>query len=91
MTITLELPPELQLKLRTNIARRDRESIRQLLADALTPKVEALFQQPQRQSDDDFEANADLLAEEFAACVQYTSPQLSDYAVSRAGIYEEHP
>ena len=92
MIITLELSPELQAKLRTNIARRDSESIRQLLADTFTPKVEALFQQTHSQIDDDeFEAVADSLANEYAACVKSTTPPLSDYAVSRAGIYEEHP
>jgi len=91
MTITLELSPELQARLRTNIARRDSESIRQLLADTFTSKVEALFQQTHSQIDDDeFEAVADLLANEFAACVKSTTPPLSHYAVSRAGIYEEH-
>jgi len=92
MTITLELSPELQARLRTNIARRDSESIRQLLADTFTPKVEALFQQMHSQIDDDeFEVVADLLADEFASYVKSTTPALSDYAVSRAGIYEEHP
>jgi len=92
MTITLELSPELQARLRTNIARRDSESIRHLLADIFAPKVEALFQQTHSAIDDDeFEIVADSLATEFAACVKSTTPPLSDYAVSRAGIYEEHP
>jgi antitoxin ParD1/3/4 len=42
-------------------------------------------------SDDEFETVADLLADEFAACVKSPAPVLSDYAVSRAGIYEDHP
>jgi prevent-host-death family protein len=42
-------------------------------------------------SDDEFEAVADSLADEFAACVKSPTPVLSDYAVSRAGIYEDHP
>ena len=92
MTITLELSPELQSRLRKNIARHDSESIRHLLADVFAPKVEALFQQPHNAIDDDeFEAVADSLANEFAACVKSTTPPLSDYAMSREGIYEEHP
>jgi hypothetical protein len=40
---------------------------------------------------EEFEAIADCLADEFQMYVGTTTPALSDYAVSRAGIYEEHP
>jgi len=40
---------------------------------------------------EEFEAIADCLADEFQMYVGATIPALSDYAVSRAGIYEEHP
>lgn len=40
---------------------------------------------------EEFEAIADRLADEFQMYVGATIPALSDYAVSRAGIYEEHP
>lgn len=40
---------------------------------------------------EEFEAIADRLADEFQTYVGATKPALSDYAVSRAGIYEEHP
>lgn len=43
------------------------------------------------QEDEEFEAIADNFANEFATCVGSNVPVLSDYAVSRAGIYEEHP
>lgn len=43
------------------------------------------------QTDAEFEATADRLADEFQMCVGANIPALSDYAVSRAGIYEEHP
>jgi hypothetical protein len=43
------------------------------------------------QKDEEFEAIADRLADEFQMYVGATTPYLSDYAVSRAGIYEEHP
>ena len=45
----------------------------------------------EKQKDQDFEAIADKLAEDFKAYVGQDIPQLSDYAVSREGIYEEHP
>jgi hypothetical protein len=41
--------------------------------------------------DEAFEAIANQLADELIACVGSNVPMLSDYAVSRAGIYEEHP
>ena len=91
MTITLELPREVQAMLRTKIARRDSESIRQLLADTFAPTVEALLQQTDQQMrDDEFEAVADLLADEFVSSVKSTTSSLSDYAVSCEGIYAEH-
>jgi hypothetical protein len=43
------------------------------------------------QEDEEFEAIADRLADEFQMYVGATIPFLSDYSVSRAGIYEEHP
>lgn len=41
-------------------------------------------------SPDEFELLADQLTDEFAAMVDATSPPLSDYAMSRASIYEDH-
>ncbi len=43
------------------------------------------------QTDEDFEEIADKLAEDFKKYVGQDIPHLSDYAVSREGIYEEHP
>jgi hypothetical protein len=55
-------------------------------------KRAARFQHVSEQpNDDEFEAVADQLADEFAACVGPNVPVLSDYAISRAGIYEDHP
>jgi len=38
-----------------------------------------------------FEQLADQLADEYEKIAENKIPQLSEYAVSRAGIYEEHP
>lgn len=43
------------------------------------------------QKNEEFESISDRLADEFQMYVGATTPALSDYAVSRAGIYEEHP
>lgn len=41
-------------------------------------------------SDDEFEALADQLADEFMTCVGPDCPPLSNCAVSREGLYEDH-
>lgn len=41
-------------------------------------------------SDEEFEALADQLADEFMACVGPDCPPLSDCAVSREGLYGDH-
>ncbi|NJK99907.1 MAG: hypothetical protein HC910_04790 [Spirulinaceae cyanobacterium SM2_1_0] len=43
------------------------------------------------QEDEEFEAIADHLADEFQSYGGSNIPCLSDYSVSRAGIYGEHP
>lgn len=92
MLITLELTPDLELKLRQSLAAHDTESVRQLLVDALIPTVEALLQQEvEALPTEQFEVLTDQLVEEFATFFDSTPPALSDYAVSRAGIYEDHP
>ena len=90
--ITLELSCETEAKLRESLARHDAAQTRQLLAEAFASTVEAMLQQTSEPSNDDqFELIADQLAAEFAACVGSDAPLLSDYAVSRAGIYQDHP
>jgi uncharacterized LabA/DUF88 family protein len=94
-TITLQLSPELEQKLRESIARRDTQSIRQLLADAFAPTVEALleeippqFYNEELETEDQLEARIDKLLDEFESSIGSKLPTLSDYAVSREGIYE---
>jgi antitoxin ParD1/3/4 len=92
MKITLELTPDMEVKLRESAARQDGEAIRCMLAEILTPTVEALLQKlPTEPTDGSFEALADELADQLAAFQGADAPPLSDYAVSRQGIYEEHP
>lgn len=92
MKISLELSPELEAKLRSSISRKDRLGIRQLLAEAFTPTVEALLMEASNQIPlSDFETTADELADVLAESTGADFPILSDYAISRQGIYEEHP
>lgn len=45
ITVTLDLPPDVEIEPRKSIAQGDSDRVRQLLAHALTPTVEALFRQ----------------------------------------------
>lgn len=98
MVITLELPPEVEAKLREDAARRDTEAVRRLLTEALTPVVDAtvhaLLHDPARGAlprgdgltDEEFETLVDELITKFSAL-----PALSDGAITREAIYEAHP
>ncbi|KYC41124.1 hypothetical protein WA1_22810 [Scytonema hofmannii PCC 7110] len=97
-TITLQLSPELEQKIRESIARRDTQSLRLLLADAFAPTVEALLEKTPTQfnhqeltDENELEASVDKLLDEFALSICSNLPTLSDYAVSREGIYEDRP
>jgi antitoxin ParD1/3/4 len=92
MKITLELSPDIEAQLRESAAHRDADAVRRLLVEVLTPTVEALLQEtPAELTDAEFEAVADQLADELMASLGPETPSLSDYAVSREGIYEGHP
>ena len=92
MQITLELSPDIEVRLRESVAQGNAEAIRRLLVEVLTPTVEALLQEtPVELTDVEFEAVADQLADDITASLGPNVPSLSDYTVSRAGIYEDHP
>ncbi|MCT7984474.1 hypothetical protein NG796_14325 [Laspinema sp. A4] len=93
ISITLNLSPEVEAKCRKSIARGDMIALQQLLAEAFAPTVEALLQPSPNpiEQEDEFEAIANQLADELTDSLGPDVPTLTDYAVSRAGIYEEHP
>lgn len=92
MQITLELSPDIEVRLRESVAHGDPEAVRRLLAQVLTPTVEALLQEmPAELTETEFEAVAGQLADELTADLGPNAPSLSAYAVSREGIYEDHP
>ena len=88
MTLTLDLPPEVESQLRQIIARRGAVAAKRLLADALNPIVEALLHQPVAPpSSKEIRAQLDRLIAEAGEDL----PTLSDHAVNREGIYGDHP
>ena len=91
LQVTLTLSPELERKIRTGIKRQDHDLVRRLLADALTPTVEALMGETTSPlQNNEWEVTANLLADELQNFLPQNRPILSDYAVSRESIYEDH-
>lgn len=93
MTIIAQIPHDIERKINDNVSRGDTNAVRHLLLDALIPKiVEAWItkNKPSKLSYDEFEMLADQLEDEFMAFVGSNVPPLSEYAVSREGIYEDH-
>ena len=94
MIITLELPPDMEAKLREGAARQDEETVRRLLTEAVAPTVEALLRDPShgiaRRADGLTDAEFESLADELVNMTP-ALPTLPDEAVSRESIYEDHP
>jgi hypothetical protein len=98
MILRLELPPDVEAKLRKGAANHDAESVRQLLTEALAPVVDATIDTLLRdaayetvpRTDGLTDAEFDALADELVT-LSPTLPELPNDAVSRAGIYENHP
>ncbi len=92
MTITLEIPHDIEMQIRENAARGNADTVRHLLIEALGPTVEALIRSHTslKLSNEEFETLADQLADAFMKYVGPDCPPLSDYAVSREGLYEDH-
>lgn len=91
LQVTLTLSPELERKIRAGIKRQDHDLVRRLLADALTPTVEALMGETTSPlQNNEWEVTANLLADELQKFLPQNRPILSDYAVSRESIYEDH-
>ena len=91
MTITVQIPPEIETQIRENASLGNTDVVFRLLLDALVPTVEALVKPNPRLSVDELNALAGEMSDKFMKFVGPDCPPLSDYAVSREGIYEDHP
>ena len=90
MTITVQIPPNIERQIRKSVSLGETDAIRHLLLEALEAAVETLMSNNPQLSDDEFEALADQLVDEFMVSVGPDCPPLSDCAVSREGLYEGH-
>lgn len=93
VTVTLELSPVQEKQLRTGIAIHDEEGVRRLLVDALEPTIVDLFKErasPEANDQDEWHELSTRLVEELAVSLPPDFQGLSDYAVSREGIYADH-
>lgn len=90
MRITVQIPPNLDVKIREHLSLGDTETVRHLLLDVLEPEVAALINnEPPPLSAEEFAVLADELVDKFMEFVGEDCPPLSAHAVSRAGIYGE--
>ena len=90
MTITVYIPPEIEKQLHENISVGNKDAVHHLLVDALEPKVEELMNNKAQYSVEELQSMLDQLIAEFMTCVGPDVPPLSDYALSREGIYADH-
>ncbi len=92
MTITLELSTEQERVLREGAAGADAATMRRVLLEAIDSTIEKLLRLSSNSKPvSDFEALADSLAEEFASTAAPDHRHLPDEAVTREGIYGDHP
>lgn len=92
LTVMLDIPPEREAEFRRGIEANDAKRVRDVLSDALAPTVSALLQSKERfNSHDEWEDVAAKLVETVSAASSTELPILSEYATSRAGIYEDEP
>jgi hypothetical protein len=87
MTVTLKLSSEQEHRLRVGAAQQDAQTVREILLQAVEPTVEGLLSNSVRRPKvSKLPALLDKIATELR-----NAPALSDEAVSRDGIYADHP
>lgn len=87
MTITLKLSSEQEQRLRTGAAQHDAQTVREVLRQAVDSTVEELLRASGRRP----QANTLTALLDKIAVELRDAPALPDEAVSRAGIYADHP
>lgn len=92
LTITLDLTPVEEEQLQKEIAEENKEGVRHLLLRALEPTVRELLSRPiQTDKIKEFEELTAQLHKVVNEALPEDFRGLSDYAMSREGIYGDHP
>jgi len=87
MTIMLTLSLEQENRLRAGAAQQDKQAVREILLQAVDPTVETLLH---TSASGPKTKRLPALLDEISARLS-DAPVLSDEAVSRAGVYADHP
>lgn len=89
--VTLILPPEKESELRSNLALDNRQRAKEILIDAIEPTLDVLIAEQQKKTRDFHEVVSELDRIMDKAFEGRERPQLPDEALTRAGIYGDHP
>ncbi|MEH1792195.1 ribbon-helix-helix domain-containing protein [Nostoc sp.] len=101
--IQISLPESMKVFIEEQVAKGDYSSASEYLQELIFQEQQCKSQEGKRAqlmaklqtqgqlNDEEFEVIADKLADEFVLCVGSNLPVLSDYAVTRESIYEDHP
>ncbi len=83
-SMTIELPEAVYQSLSEEAKQKGKK------AEDVAAEMLVLLWSDKKLDDDEFEQLADLLADEFEKRLPKDAKPLSDYAMSREGIYEDH-
>jgi hypothetical protein len=89
--VTLILPPEKESEFHTSVALNDRRRAKEILVEAIEPTLDALLEQKREKTRDFNAIVAELDRIMDKAFEGRERPQLPDEALTRAGIYGDHP
>lgn len=91
LSITIQLTAEDERNLTAAQKRRDEVAMRQVLEKALAPVVQDLLDRPiKKLSIEEWLIQAEEMITDFTKSIPPGTPPLSEYALSREGIYEDH-
>jgi len=92
MVIPLHVPAHLESQFRQSAALGDAESMRRVLSEAVELNIEAILHEGPKEelTLEEFERLADELADGIAEERGLQARPLSEYGVSREGLYEGH-
>ncbi|MDL1898866.1 iron-containing alcohol dehydrogenase [Anaerolineae bacterium CFX7] len=92
MVLAIELTPEQEERFRLGVAQRDESQVRDVLVVAMEDYMQSLLRfAPLKLTEQEWDHLADELVELVETGRQDSAQPLSDFALSREGIYADHP